>query len=65
MGISTDCIGSCKSNYHAITATAAPWWFYKSDLLADIYFVFFIFFLLVFFLFNLLWTDYRLNGIPN
>jgi hypothetical protein len=22
--IGTDCIGSCKSNYHAITATTAP-----------------------------------------
>jgi hypothetical protein len=22
--ISTDCIGSCKSNYHTITATTAP-----------------------------------------
>jgi hypothetical protein len=23
--IGTDCIGSCKSNYHTITATVAPW----------------------------------------
>jgi hypothetical protein len=23
--IGTDCIGSCKSNYHTITTTAAPW----------------------------------------
>jgi hypothetical protein len=23
--ICTDCIGSCKSNYHTITATTAPW----------------------------------------
>jgi hypothetical protein len=25
MVIGTDCIGSCKSNYHTITATPAPW----------------------------------------
>jgi hypothetical protein len=24
LAIGTDCIGSCKSNYHAITATTAP-----------------------------------------
>ena len=24
-GDSTDCIGSCKSNYHTITATMTPW----------------------------------------
>ena len=24
--IGTDCIGSCKSNYHTITATTAPAW---------------------------------------
>jgi hypothetical protein len=23
--IDTDCIGSCKSNYHTITTTTAPW----------------------------------------
>ena len=23
--ISTDCIGNCKSNYHTITITTAPW----------------------------------------
>jgi hypothetical protein len=25
--IGTDCIGSCKFNYHTITATTAPWCF--------------------------------------
>jgi hypothetical protein len=25
MVIDTDCIGSCKSNYHTITTTTAPW----------------------------------------
>ena len=33
--IGTDCIGSCKSNYHTITATTAPTWlwkFYQKDL---------------------------------
>jgi len=27
--IGTDCIGSCKSNYHTITATTAPLYIYK------------------------------------
>jgi hypothetical protein len=27
--IGTDCIGSCKSNYHAITTTAAPHFLFK------------------------------------
>ena len=26
--IGTDCIGSCKSNYHTITAMTASFWFY-------------------------------------
>jgi hypothetical protein len=27
-GDSTDCIGSCKSNYHTITATTVPFYIY-------------------------------------
>ena len=27
--ICTDCIGSCKSNYHTITTTTAPWTHFK------------------------------------
>jgi hypothetical protein len=27
--IGTDCLGSCKSNYHTITATTSPWKVYK------------------------------------
>ena len=30
--IGTDCIGSCKSNYHTITATTAPLSFFIADL---------------------------------
>jgi hypothetical protein len=29
--IGTDCIGSCKSNYHTITATVAPIILYESE----------------------------------
>ena len=29
VAICTDCIGSCKSNYHTITATAAPIFLYS------------------------------------
>jgi hypothetical protein len=31
--IGTDCIGSCKSNYHTITATTTPWFFSKTNFL--------------------------------
>ena len=29
--IGTDCLGSCKSNYHTITATTSPWKSLSSD----------------------------------
>ena len=29
--IDTDCIGSCKSNYHTITTTTAPWHRWESN----------------------------------
>ena len=33
--IHTDCIGSCKSNYHMITTTAAPYFLVWSSMLDD------------------------------
>jgi hypothetical protein len=46
--IGTDCIGSCKSNYHTITASTTPWFLNCSDCV-----VFFIFHFIILIMTNL------------
>ena len=58
--VGTDCIGSCKSNYHTITTTAAPNW--ASDVFSFVtYCIYFHVFRIFFFSFFFILSKFQID----